>query len=111
MVRGLHYSGLTQSEMYPILLYSTGSMMDMFSNLDMHNNSHSSLPHPQEPPTQDGHQSQVPISKSSELALALMPVSWQSLNYFDLVLTRFYCRTATASPHLYTVVTTAAVPM
>ncbi|KAL5528590.1 hypothetical protein ACEPAF_7726 [Sanghuangporus sanghuang] len=52
----------------------TGSIMDMFSNLDVRNNSHSSLPHPHESrKPQDALQSRVPISRSSELALALMP--------------------------------------
>lgn len=52
----------------------TGSMMDMFSNLDVHNSSQSSLPNSHhDSQKKDQHSSHVPISRSSELALALMP--------------------------------------
>lgn len=60
--------------------FSTSQMIStMFSHLDVQNNgSQSSLPLARDSREQDPHSSQVPISRSSELSLALIHVSWQT---------------------------------
>lgn len=58
-----------------MLASSTGQMMNLFANLEVRNDSTSSLSHELSDPRNISVQGDMPISRSSELALALMPVS------------------------------------